>query len=78
MLFLNPTEEFYKQNPPKENKLTIQYIFNYLKPYKKQLSIMFILLLLGSLLTLIFPFLTEKLIDKGVNKRIYLILPIYY
>ena len=60
VLFLNPTEEFYKQNPPKENKLTIQYIFNYLKPYKKQLSIMFILLLLGSLLTLIFPFLTEK------------------
>ena len=69
VLFLNPTEEFYKQNPPKENKLTIQYIFNYLKPYKKQLSIMFILLLLGSLLTLIFPFLTEKLIDKGVNKK---------
>jgi len=68
-LFLNPTEEFYKKQPPKEEKLTIKYIFNYLKPYKKQLSIMFLLLLLGSALTLVFPFLTEALIDKGVNAK---------
>lgn len=68
-LFLNPTEEFYKKQPPKEEKLTIKYLFNYLKPYKKQLSLMFLLLLLGSALTLVFPFLTEALIDKGVNAK---------
>lgn len=68
-LFLNPTELFYKKEPPKEEKLTIKYLFNYLKPYKKQLSIMFLLLLLGSALTLVFPFLTEALIDKGVNAK---------
>lgn len=68
-LFLNPTEEFYKKQPPKEEKLTIKYLFNYLKPYKKQLSIMFLLLLLGSALTLVFPFLTEALIDKGVDAK---------
>lgn len=68
-LFFNPTEEFYKKQPPKEEKLSIKYLFNYLKPYKKQLSIMFLLLLLGSALTLIFPFLTEALIDKGVNAK---------
>jgi ATP-binding cassette subfamily B protein len=66
-LFLNPTEEFYKIEPPKEDTLTIKYLLNYLKPYKKKLFMMFLLLLCGSVLTLIFPFLTEALIDKGVN-----------
>jgi ATP-binding cassette subfamily B protein len=68
-LFLNPTEEFYIKQPPKVEKPTIKYLLNYLKPYKKQLSIMFLLLLLGSALTLVFPFLTEALIDKGVNAK---------
>jgi ATP-binding cassette subfamily B protein len=68
-LFLSPSEDFYKQDPPKEERLTIKYFFNYLKPYCKQIAIMFLLLLLGSGLTLIFPFLTEALIDKGVNAK---------
>ena len=68
-LFLNPTDDFYKKQPPKEDKLTIKYLFKYLAPYKKQLFIMFLLLLLGSALTLVFPFLTEALIDKGVNAK---------
>lgn len=68
-LFLSPTDEFFKFVPPNEDKLTIKYVLKYLKPYKNKLSIIFLLLLLGSLLTLIFPFLTEKLIDKGVNAK---------
>jgi len=68
-LFLNPTKAFFKKQPPKEDKLTIKYLFQYLKPYKKQLSTMFLLLLLGSGLTLVFPFLTEALIDRGVNTK---------
>ena len=69
VLFFYPTEKFHQKSPPKEEKLTIKYLFNYLFPYKKQLLIMFILLLLGSSMTLIFPFLTEALIDKGVNSK---------
>ena len=68
-IFLNPTDEFYKLSPPKEEKLTLKYLFGYLKPYKKQLSILFLMLMLGSGLTLIFPFLTQNLIDKGVNAK---------
>ncbi|AIG30627.1 peptidase domain-containing ABC transporter [Flavobacterium psychrophilum] len=68
-LFLNPTEIFYKLTPPKEEKLTIKYILSYLTPYKKQLLLLFSMLLIGSCLTLIFPFLTQNLIDKGVNKK---------
>ena len=68
-LLLETTEKFYELNPPEEDKLSIKYLFHYLKPYKKQLAFMFLFLLLGSGLTLIFPFLTEQLIDKGVNGK---------
>lgn len=68
-LFLQPTEMFYKKEPVKLNKISNKYLFSYLKPYKKQLVSMFLLLLFGSILTLIFPFLMQALIDKGVNKK---------
>ena len=68
-LFLNPTDEFYKKEPPQEEKLTIKYLFSYLKPYKVKLILMFVLLLLGSILTLVFPFLTEALVDEGVSTK---------
>jgi len=68
-LLLDPTENFYNQKPISKDKLNISYLFKYLVPYKKQLASMFILLLFGSGLTLIFPFLTEALIDKGVNAK---------
>lgn len=68
-IFFNPTDEFYQQIPPTEEKLSLKYLLSYLTPYKKQLTSMFLMLLLGSGLTLIFPFLTQNLIDKGVNAK---------
>lgn len=68
-LFLSPTEEFYQLTPPIEKKIDSKYLLKYLKPYYKQLSLMLIMLLAGSGITLIFPFLTQNLIDKGVNAK---------
>ncbi|MDR2206108.1 MAG: hypothetical protein LBE36_08135, partial [Flavobacteriaceae bacterium] len=68
-LFLEPTEKFFAQTPPPEEKITLKYILKYLHPYKWQLAAMFLLLLLGSALTLVFPFLTQALIDDGVNAK---------
>lgn len=68
-LFLKPTDDFYKIEPPKEDRINLKFILNYLTPHKKQLSVMFLLLLMGSGLTLIFPFLTQNLIDKGIEAR---------
>lgn len=68
-LFLEPTDEFYNLKPPINKKLSLKYILSYLKPYKRQILYMFALLFLGSCLTLILPFLTQNLIDKGVNKK---------
>ncbi|WOC53180.1 hypothetical protein BPO_p0097 (plasmid) [Bergeyella porcorum] len=68
-LFLEPTEYFFGQEPPKEEKVSIKYLLNYLKPYKKSMGWMFFLLSLGTLITLIFPILTQRLIDDGVNQK---------
>jgi ATP-binding cassette subfamily B protein len=68
-LFLQPTEEFYKIQPPAKKTLSIKYLYNYLKSFRWQMLGMFALLLLGSALTLVFPFLTQALIDKGVNAK---------
>jgi len=69
VLFLNPTKAFHQREPPKKNGISIRYLFEYLSPYKKQLGIVSVLLFLGSCLTLVFPFLTEALIDRGVNAK---------
>ncbi|CAA7392477.1 peptidase domain-containing ABC transporter [Chryseobacterium fistulae] len=68
-LFLTPTEYFYKLQPPKEEKISVEFLLKYFKSYQKQLFLMFLMLLVGSGITLIFPFLTQKLIDNGVNAK---------
>ena len=66
LLFLSPTKDFISLIPPKDNKLSLRYLLSYLNPYKKQLAFMIAMLLLGSGFTLVFPFLTQYLIDEGV------------
>jgi ATP-binding cassette subfamily B protein len=66
--FLDTTEEFFKMKNENQN-VTFYNLFNYLKPFKWDVSKIFITLIISSLLTLIFPFLTEKLVDKGINPK---------
>ncbi|MHA7825547.1 peptidase domain-containing ABC transporter [Chryseobacterium arthrosphaerae] len=68
-LFLAPEEKFYEQQFPGEEKLSLRYMLKYLKPHRRQMFWLFILLLLGTLTTLVFPILTQKLIDDGVSKK---------
>ncbi|MGB3342803.1 MAG: peptidase domain-containing ABC transporter [Aequorivita sp.] len=68
-LFLTPTEVFYEQSPSQEEKRSIKYLLKYLKPYKKQMIWLAVLMLLGTLTTLVLPILTQKLIDDGVSKK---------
>jgi ATP-binding cassette subfamily B protein len=76
-MFLEPSDNFVKQSAKKT--LSIKNLFKYLTPYKKQIILMFFLLLGGSLLTLCFPFLTQNLIDKGISaKNINIILIILF
>jgi len=68
-LFLHPTAAFENFEPPKEQNASIRYLFSYLTPHKRPLVWMLLLLLLGSCISLTFPFLTQSLIDKGVNGK---------
>ncbi|MBN8577379.1 MAG: peptidase domain-containing ABC transporter [Cytophagales bacterium] len=78
-LLLEPTPSFYEQEPDKvETKIGFASLFRYVRKYKRLVFQLFIGLLLGSLIQLMLPFLTQSIIDVGINTRnvnfIYLIL----
>ncbi|MFA6059250.1 MAG: peptidase domain-containing ABC transporter [Taibaiella sp.] len=61
---------FYQKRVPTENhKSNLKYLLNHLTRYKKRLFWIVLLMLAGNVLMLIFPFLTQSLIDKGVNAK---------
>lgn len=68
-LLLSPTELFYSLVAPQEEKISIKYLLKYLLSHKKAMLWLCLLLLLGTLTTLILPFLTQRLIDEGVVKK---------
>jgi len=65
-LLLEPTAEFYKEEGEKVNKAGFKYLFSYLKPYKKLITQLLIGFFTGSILSLIFPFLTQAIVDVGI------------
>ncbi|PSL50299.1 ATP-binding cassette subfamily B protein [Chitinophaga niastensis] len=77
-LFLEPTPFFYDNEEEKKESKGFSFLFRYLKPYKKYIAQLFLGMLVGSLLSLIAPFLTQSLVDYGINQQnpgfIYLIL----
>ena len=66
-LLLEPTTQFYKQPNEKETKLHWGIVFQYLRNSKWQITQVFIALLIASLLQLIFPFLTQSMVDTGIQ-----------
>ncbi len=70
-LLLEPTEQFYAQKS-EETILTqnrVKFLWNYLKKYKRFFTQLILGLLLGSLLQLIFPFLTQAIVDTGIGGK---------
>lgn len=68
-LLLEPTAKFYEQSDEAENKLAWGTIFQYLKNSKWQLTQVFIALLTVSGFQLIAPFLTQSIVDTGINTQ---------
>jgi len=78
-LLVEPTPKFYNSEFDTEEKsLSFSFLFKYLFRYKRFLAQIIIGLLAGSLLQLIFPFLTQSIVDVGIKNQdihfIYLIL----
>lgn len=69
-LLLSPTPAFYEMDKDEHEKVSnIQFFLNYLLPYKPQILQLTIGLLLGSVFAMILPFLTQAIIDQGVNNN---------
>jgi ATP-binding cassette subfamily B protein len=68
-ILLQPGDEFHALQPPEEQHINIRYLLDYLRPHRKSLWVMLLLLFLGSLASLVFPFLAQNLIDKGVTAK---------
>lgn len=67
-LLLEPSPEFYDFEEEKESQSqNLRYFFRYLSPYKKQLVQLILGMVVISILQLIFPFLTQSLVDVGIH-----------
>lgn len=78
VLLLQPTPAFYEVDEGKEEKGGFRFLFRYVKLYRKYFTQLILGLIVGSLIQLIIPFLTQSIIDIGINtndlKFIYIIL----
>ncbi len=68
-LMLNPTTDFYEAQPDKIKKNSIAYLYKIIAPYKSDMFKLFACLLIGNLFTLVFPFLTQALVDHGISHK---------
>ncbi len=68
-LLLEPTPYFYQQEGEKEDKLNWNWVLQYLKKSRWMISQVFIALIIASVFQLIFPFLTQSIVDTGINTR---------
>ncbi|WP_143310577.1 peptidase domain-containing ABC transporter [Chitinophaga vietnamensis] len=77
-LMLEPGENFFALKSEKPARSGFRFLFRYLKPYRRQVVQLMLSLLLASLLSLIAPFLTQSLVDDGINRHhigfVYLVL----
>ncbi|MEN8224876.1 MAG: peptidase domain-containing ABC transporter [Bacteroidota bacterium] len=68
-LILEPTPDFYNQEGEVRDKKTFRFLFSYLKPYGKFITQLILGMVLGALLQLIFPFLTQAIVDVGISNQ---------
>ena len=79
LMALQPTPAFYEKSDEKRRmERPFYFLWGYMKPYKRYFVQLLLGLALGSVLQLIFPFLTQAIVDKGIEGKnlnlIYLIL----
>lgn len=70
-LLLEPTPEFYNQDEvlPTHRRRGLMHLLQYLRPFRGLLWQLAAGLLIVSVFQLIFPFLTQAIVDKGVDNQ---------
>ncbi|RFM26700.1 peptidase domain-containing ABC transporter [Deminuibacter soli] len=78
VLALEPAPFFYEQEAEKRNTRGLLFLLRYLQPYQKYVLQLLLGMFVASILSLIAPFLTQSLVDYGINQAnlhfIYLML----
>ncbi|MEL6658284.1 MAG: peptidase domain-containing ABC transporter [Bacteroidota bacterium] len=78
VLILQPTATFYETESQSERPLGFRYLFNFLGPYRRLIIQLLVGLVGLSALQLLFPFLTQAIVDVGIANQdisfIYLML----
>lgn len=79
-LLLEPAPEFYtiEDEGDEVNRKGFSFLYSYLRPYRGLVGQLLLGLLLGSMIQLMLPFLTQSVVDFGINNQnlgfIYLVL----
>lgn len=68
-LFLEPTPKFYEAEEDSTDYKGFKFLLSYLRPHKKLITQLIVGLVAGSLIQLIFPFLTQSIVDIGIGTR---------
>jgi ATP-binding cassette subfamily B protein len=67
-LLLEPTPDFFTCEDDREKQeKNLSYFFRYLLPYKAQYIQLIVGMLIGSVLSMIFPFLSQAMVDQGIG-----------
>lgn len=66
-LLLEPTPDFYAQDDNKKTSFNLKSLLYYIKPYKVFILQIFLGLSAGTFLQVVFPFLTQSIVDVGVQ-----------
>jgi ATP-binding cassette subfamily B protein len=78
VLIIEPTPSLYENENVREKSNGFKFLFKYFRLYRKYLYQLVLGLILGSCIQLVIPFLTQSIIDIGLNNNdigfIYLIL----
>lgn len=69
IMLLEPTESFYERKTKEKSNNFFRYIRKYIGSFKKNFFILLLALGVSSLFALLLPFLTQILIDKGLNLK---------
>jgi ATP-binding cassette subfamily B protein len=69
VLFLEPTPVFYQHDDENVNRAGFHFLFQYLQPYRKFIIQLFLGMVVGSALQLLFPFLTQSIVDTGIQNQ---------
>ena len=70
LILLEPTPQFYRlEHDLPEERVSLLQLLSYVRPFRRMVVQLLLGMLLGSLLLLVLPFLTQSIVDTGINNR---------